>query len=79
MRDPFGDKRGPLVKAMERADRNRWGEEIKQLTLEKALLVELVLDTALSPAAKNLVALAIRDGDIPPTDETRIWYKVHCG
>jgi hypothetical protein len=76
MSDPFGDKRDPLVKAMARADRNRWGGEIKQLTLEKSLLVELVLDTDLSSAAKNLIAIAIRDGGMPSTDETRVWYKL---
>jgi hypothetical protein len=76
MGDPFGDKRDPLVKAMERADRKRWGDKLEQLTSDKALLIELVFDDVLTTAAKNLIALAIQDGEMPPTDETRVWYKL---
>ena len=49
---------------------------IKPLERDKALLIELVLDDQLSAAAKNLVAIAIRDGGMPPTDETRSWFKI---
>ena len=51
-------------------------EELQKLEGEKALLIELVLDTSLTPAAKNLVAIAVRDGGMPPTDETRSWFKI---
>lgn len=53
--------------------------KIVELERDKNLLVDLVLDTTLTPAAKNLVAIAIRDGGMPPTDETRVWYKIRVG
>ena len=52
--------------------------ELNKAWADKAVLVELVLDPNLTPAAKNLIAIAIRDDEMPPTDETRSWYKVHC-
>lgn len=51
---------------------------IDRLELDRALLIDLVLDTSLTAAAKNLVAIAIRDGKMPPTDETRSWYKIRA-
>lgn len=44
--------------------------EIARLQSDRALLIELVLDDTLTPAAKNCVAIAIRDGGLAPTDET---------
>jgi hypothetical protein len=48
-------------------------DEIDKLRSDKAMLIELVFDDSLSPGAKNLVAKSIRDGGLPPTQET-IWW-----
>lgn len=47
--------------------------EIEKLRLNNQILTELVLDTTLTPAAKNCVAINLRDGCPAPTPETLEW------
>lgn len=48
---------------------------IDGLRIDRQMLIELVLDDTLTPAAKRLIAIAIRDGGLAPTDETLAWAK----
>lgn len=50
-------------------------DEIERLSKERAILIELVMDANLTPGAKNLVAIAIRDGSLTPTEETMAWSR----
>lgn len=73
LRHPKPEGGGFRVRGEAALEIERMEVEIDWLRAAKALLIELVLEANLTSTAKNLVAVAVRDGSLLPTPEAREW------